>query len=45
MEVYSSADGYVIRGGDEYRITAVYENPESTKVDAMAGLFLLYSRK
>jgi hypothetical protein len=45
MEVYSSADGYPIRAGETYRITAVYENPEAGKIDAMAGLFLLYSRR
>jgi hypothetical protein len=45
MEVYSSAGGYTIRAGETYRITAVYENPEAVKIDAMAGLFMLYSRR
>ena len=27
-----------------YKITAVYENPSADKIDAMAGLFMLYSR-
>jgi hypothetical protein len=45
MEVYSNTDGYPIRAGETYRITAVYENPETGKIDAMAGLFMLYSRK
>jgi hypothetical protein len=44
MEVYSNADGYPIRAGETFRITAVYENPEAGKIDAMAGLFMLYSR-
>jgi hypothetical protein len=44
MEVYSSSDGYPIRAGDTYKITAIYENPEAGKIDAMAGLFMLYSR-
>ena len=26
-----------------YRITTVYENPTGDKIDAMAGLFILYS--
>jgi hypothetical protein len=44
MEVYSSSDGYPIRAGDTYKITAIYENPEAGKIDAMAGLFMLCSR-
>jgi hypothetical protein len=45
MQVYSSADGYPIRAGETYRITSVYQNPNDEKVDAMAGLFMLYSRE
>src|SRR5262249_28765522 len=45
MQTYSSADGYPIRAGDSYRITAIYENPTGDKIDAMAGLFMLYSRE
>ena len=45
MEVYSNVDGYPIRAGETYKITAVYENPEAVKIDAMAGLFMLYSRE
>ncbi|MGH7752222.1 MAG: hypothetical protein ACREN5_05360 [Gemmatimonadales bacterium] len=45
MSVYSSAAGYPVRAGDTYRITAIYQNPTAHKIDAMAGLFLLYSRK
>jgi hypothetical protein len=44
MEVYSNPDGYPVRAGETYRITAVYDNPTGDKVDAMAGLFMLYSR-
>jgi hypothetical protein len=44
MEVYSNAEGYPTSAGDMYKITAVYENPGSDKIDAMAGLFMLYSR-
>jgi hypothetical protein len=43
MEVYSSSDGYPIKAGEKYRITAVYNNPSQDPIDAMAGLFLLYS--
>jgi hypothetical protein len=44
MQVYSNADGYEVRAGETYKITAVYENPGADKIDAMAGLFMLYSR-
>src|SRR5436190_22917428 len=44
MQTYSDSDGYPIRAGETYKITAVYENPEAEKIDAMAGLFMLYSR-
>jgi hypothetical protein len=44
MQVYSSGDGYSFRAGETYRITSVYENPNQDKIDAMAGLFMLYSR-
>jgi hypothetical protein len=43
MEVYSSAPGYAVKAGEIYRITTVYENPTGDKIDAMAGLFLLYA--
>ncbi|MSV29005.1 MAG: hypothetical protein EXQ52_09715 [Bryobacterales bacterium] len=45
MEVYSSAGGYTFSAGETMRIKSVYDNPTKEKVDAMAGLFMLYSRK
>jgi hypothetical protein len=45
MEVYSSLAGYEVHAGEKYRVTAVYENPTADPIDAMAGLFLLYSRQ
>jgi len=44
MEVYSDSEGYPIRAGEKYKITAVYDNPGKDNIDAMAGLFMLYSR-
>jgi hypothetical protein len=44
MPVYSNPEGYAVRAGESYRITAVYDNPTRDRIDAMAGLFLLYSR-
>ena len=44
MEVYSNAEGYAVRAGETYKITAIYDNPTPDKIDAMAGLFMLYSR-
>jgi hypothetical protein len=43
MQVFSSKEGYAVRAGEKYRVTAVYENPTQAPIDAMAGLFLLYS--
>ena len=45
MQTYTSAEGYTVRAGETYRIKAVYDNPTGAPIDAMAGLFLLYSRK
>lgn len=45
MEVFSSLDGYAVHTGEKYRVTAVYENPTPDPIDAMAGLFMLYSRR
>jgi hypothetical protein len=45
MKVYSNPEGYPVRAGETYKITAVYENPSTDKIDAMAGLFMLYSRE
>jgi hypothetical protein len=45
MTVYSNPAGYAFRNGETYRIVAVYENPTAEKIDAMAGLFMLYSRE
>ena len=44
MQVYANAEGYPIRAGETYRVIAVYENPTPDKIDAMAGLFMMYSR-
>ncbi|MEZ5399384.1 MAG: hypothetical protein R2729_06920 [Bryobacteraceae bacterium] len=44
MQTFSSPSGYPVRAGETYRIRAVYENPGKDPVDAMAGLFMLYSR-
>jgi hypothetical protein len=45
MQVYSNSEGYPVRAGETYRIVAVYQNPTEDKIDAMAGLFMLYSRE
>ena len=44
MEIYSNPAGYSVRAGETYKITAIYDNPTADKIDAMAGLFMLYSR-
>ena len=45
MDVYSSVEGYKVRSGETYRVTAVYDNPTKLPIDAMAGLYMLYSRR
>lgn len=45
MDVFSSVEGYPVRAGELYRVTAVYNNPTGDRIDAMAGLFMLYSRR
>lgn len=44
METYASSEGYRFRAGETFRIVSRYDNPHKGKIDAMAGLFLLYSR-
>ena len=43
MEVYSSADGYTVRPGETYRVTSVYDNQTTEKIDAMAAVFMFYT--
>jgi len=43
--VYSSAEGYPVRAGETYKIVSVYQNPNTAPIDAMAGLFIFYSRE
>lgn len=44
MEIFSSPDGYLVEAGEKFRITAAYENRSGAPIDAMAGLFILYTR-
>ncbi len=41
---FSNAEGYPVKAGDKFRVSAIYENPTSAPIDAMAGLYILYSR-
>lgn len=43
MPVYSDATGYAIKRGDAFKLIATYDNPTPHPVDAMAGVFILYS--
>lgn len=45
MQVYSNSEGYPVRAGESFRILSTYQNPTGDKIDAMAGLFMLYSRE
>ena len=44
MDTFGSEAGYAVKAGDVFRITAVYDNPTAAPIDAMAGLFISYSR-
>ena len=43
FDVYSSVNGYAVSPGEAYRLTSSYDNPTDGEIDAMAGLFILYS--
>ena len=43
MDTYSSVVGYPVHAGDTFRVTSVYNNPTSDKIDAMAAVFFFYS--
>lgn len=43
FEVFSSVQGYAVQPGEAYRITSLYDNPTDGPIDAMAGLFIMYS--
>jgi hypothetical protein len=45
MEVYSSEEGYAVQAGDTYRLKSTYNNPTQHDIDAMAGVFIFYSRE
>ena len=44
MDTFGSQSGYAVKAGDMFRITAIYDNPTAAPIDAMAGLFISYSR-
>lgn len=43
FEVYSSIEGYLVQPDEAYRITSWYDNSTDGPIDAMAGLFIMYS--
>jgi hypothetical protein len=45
MGVYSDVNGYAVKAGETFRVLAAYENPTNAPIDAMGGLYILYSRK
>ena len=45
MEVYSSKEGYAFRTGERLRLTSTYNNPTGHWIDAMAGLFIFFSKE
>lgn len=43
MPIFNSVEGYAFQKGERLRIRAVYENPGGKTIDAMAGVFIVYS--
>jgi hypothetical protein len=44
MDVYSSQAGYEVHAGETYALRSTYNNPKQDFIDAMAGVFIFYSR-
>ena len=44
MPVYLNPEGYDVEAEEQFKVVAVYENPTEQPVDAMAGVFILYSQ-
>jgi hypothetical protein len=44
MPLYSDPKGYPVHAGDVFRLTSRYENPNDFPIDAMAGVFIVYTR-
>lgn len=45
MDTFASAEGYPVHAGETFRVRALYDNKTGAPVDAMAGLYIMYSRK
>ena len=45
MPVYESIEGYPVDAADRFKLVVVYENTTAEPIDAMAGLFVLYSEE
>ncbi len=43
FDVYSSPEGYPVRPEETFRVTSAYDNPTDREIDAMAGLFVMFS--
>lgn len=43
MPIFKSAAGYAFQKGEQFRMRAVYDNTTAAKIDAMAGVFILYA--
>lgn len=44
MALYSDTRGYPVHAGDVFKVSSVYDNPNSFPIDAMAGVFLVYTK-
>lgn len=44
MALYSDASGYPVHAGEVFKLVSVYDNPNRFPIDAMAGVFLVYTK-
>ena len=42
LDTYASTEGFFVREGETYLMTAVYENPTDKEIDAMGGFFIFF---
>jgi hypothetical protein len=44
MPLYFDIEGYPVEAGQSFRLTSTYENPNNYPIDAMAGVFIVYTK-
>ena len=44
LPVYSDVAGFAVHAGDVFKVSSTYENPNNYPIDAMAGVFIVYTK-